>query len=86
MLKKFALLTLPTLARRDAPFPMRGSRVVQTLNVPQRVRVGPRYRRLTNSTAHTNVVLVIPRAVRLAAALLDDHFEHPGEELEVMTT
>ncbi len=51
--------------------------VVQTLNVPQRVRLGPRHRRLTNSAARTNVVLLIRRTVRLTAALLNDLFEHP---------
>ena len=39
--EKVTLLTRPTPARRDAPFPMRRSRIVQTLNVPQRVRLGP---------------------------------------------
>jgi hypothetical protein len=38
MLKKSPFLTLPTLARRDAPIPMHRSRIVQILNVPQRVR------------------------------------------------
>jgi hypothetical protein len=39
--EKVTLLTLPTLARQDAPLPMLRSRIVQTLNVPQRVRLGP---------------------------------------------
>ena len=33
---KVALLTRPTQARRDAPFPMRRSRFAQKLNVPTR--------------------------------------------------
>ena len=39
--QKVALLTRPAQARRDAPFPMHRFRIVQTLNVPQRVRLGP---------------------------------------------
>jgi hypothetical protein len=35
MLKNAALLTRPTLARREAPFPTLRSRIAQTLNVPQ---------------------------------------------------
>jgi hypothetical protein len=57
------------------------------------VRFGLRHGRLTNSAARTDVLLVIPRSVRLPAALLregarlgapgvggckDDLFEHPG--------
>ena len=34
--------------------------------------------RLTNSAARTNVVLLIRRTVRLAAAALNGHFEHPA--------
>ena len=34
--EKAALLTHPTPARRDAPFPMRRSRFAQRLNVPKR--------------------------------------------------
>ena len=34
--EKVALLTRPAQARRDAPYPMRRSRIVQILNVPQR--------------------------------------------------
>jgi hypothetical protein len=41
--------------------PQRRSRVVQTLNVPQRVRLGP----------------------SLAAALLEELFEHPAERLSL---
>jgi len=34
--EKVALLTRPTPARRDAPFPMRRSRFAPKLNVPKR--------------------------------------------------
>jgi hypothetical protein len=33
-MKKTAFLTRPTLARRDAPFPMLRSRLIEILNVP----------------------------------------------------
>jgi hypothetical protein len=39
--EKVALLTRPTLVRQDAPFTKRLSRIVQILNVPQKVRLGP---------------------------------------------
>jgi hypothetical protein len=38
-LLKSRLLTRPTQARLDAPFPMQRSRIVQTLHVLQRVRL-----------------------------------------------
>jgi hypothetical protein len=44
---------------------------------PRGYACGPRHRRLTNSAARTDVVLLIRRTVRLAAALLDGLFEHP---------
>jgi hypothetical protein len=47
----------------------RGGRVNGTL---------PRHCRLTISPARTNVARFIHRAVRLAAAALDDLFEHPA--------
>ena len=34
--EKVALLTRPTQARRDAPFPMLRSQLIEILNVPQR--------------------------------------------------
>ncbi len=34
--EKAALLTLPALARQDAPIPMHRSRAVQILNVPMK--------------------------------------------------
>ena len=83
--EKVALLTRPTPARRDAPFRMRRSRVVQG---PQR---GPG--RLTNSPARTSLVLLIRRTVRprgyasgpsLAAALLDSLFEHLARRTNIL--
>jgi hypothetical protein len=44
------------------------------------LRLRPRHGRLTNSAARTNVVLLIRRTVRLAAALLDSLFEHPVDQ------
>ena len=40
-----------------------------------------RHCRLTISPASTDVALIMLRAVDLAAALLDGHFEHPAEIL-----
>ena len=56
----------------------RRSRIARTLDILQRVCLGPRHRRLTNSAARTTVVLLIRRTVRLAAALLNNRFDHPG--------
>ncbi len=41
----------------------------------------PRHCRLTVSPASTDVALLIRRAVDLAAAALDNHFEHPARNL-----
>jgi hypothetical protein len=38
--EKVAILTRPTLARRDAPFPMHRSRFIEIVNVLERVASG----------------------------------------------
>jgi hypothetical protein len=43
--EKVALLTLPTLARRDAPIPMHRSRIAQILIVSIEILGGRKYRR-----------------------------------------
>ena len=40
-LKKPLILTRPTLVRRDAPCTKLRSRIVQTLDVPNSIRLGP---------------------------------------------
>jgi hypothetical protein len=70
MLKKSLFSPAQPRARRDAPF---SHAAFSHRSGPQR---GPG--RLTDSAARTDVVLLIRRIVRLAAALLDGYFEHSG--------
>jgi hypothetical protein len=84
--EKVALLTRPTPARRDAPFPMQRSRIVQILNVEEEFLGGRKHSRcfsvrqypLQERTAHTKCGMYL-LGPSLAAALLDGPFEHPRE-------
>ena len=76
--EKVALLTRPTPARRDAPFPMRRSRIVQILNGdPAASPLGGAHRLGAPYSSHR-----APQRARLrsslAAALLSGLFEHPA--------
>ena len=78
--EKVALLTRPTLARQDAPFPMLRSRLESILN-------GDPAASLTRRRAQTWYSLFVapcaPEATSpvllSAAALLDSLFEHPAK-------
>jgi hypothetical protein len=76
--EKVVLLTRQTPARQDAPFPMIRSRIVQTLNGdPAASPLGGAHRLGAPYSSHR-----APQRVRLgpslAAALLDELFEHPA--------
>ena len=77
--EKVALLTRPAPARRDAPYPMRRSRIVQILNGdPAASPLGGAHRLGAPYSSHR-----APQRVRLrsslAAALQDELFEQPAD-------
>ena len=84
-LKKSIFSPARPLARQDAPFPKRRSRIVQTLNVPIEILGNREYRRGFSVRQDSLYGRTAPRSAvgtssgsSLAAVLLDESFEPPA--------